>query len=97
MMQVQEQQQDSPSTLLRITAGFVISSLIIVALYLGQDIFIPLALSILLAFLLEPLVSRLKHWGLPQGPSIAVVVLCAVVFLAVLSTYFVYQLSVLSQ
>lgn len=96
MMQAQEQ-QNSPNTLLRMTAGFVMTSLIIVALYLGQDIFIPLALSILLAFLLEPLVSRLKHWGLPQGSSIAVVVLCAVVFLAVLSTYFVYQLSMLSQ
>ena len=45
-------------------AGFVISAVIIAALYFGQDVLIPLALAILLAFLLEPLVSRLKKGSL---------------------------------
>ena len=37
-------------------------------LYCGRDVFILPALTILLAFLVSPLVSRLKHWGyLPLG------------------------------
>lgn len=82
---------------LKTMAGFVIAAIIILALYVGQEIFIPLALSILLAFLLEPLVSRLKHWGLPQVPSIALVVLLALSVLGGAATYFGFQLSKLSQ
>lgn len=82
---------------LKTMAGFVIAAIIILALYVGQEIFIPLALSILLAFLLEPLVSRLKRWGLPQVPSIALVVLLALTVLGGAATYFGFQLSKLSQ
>ena len=71
----QAQPKTDTLQLLRMMAGFVIATVIILALYFGQDILIPLALSVLLAFLLEPLVSRLKKWGLPQLPSIALVVL----------------------
>lgn len=82
---------------LRLMAGFVIATLIILALYYGKEILIPLALSVLLAFLLEPLVSRLKKWGLPQFPSIALVVLFALSVLGGAGTYFGYQLGQLSQ
>lgn len=82
---------------LKIMAGFVIAAIIILALYVGQEIFIPLALSILLAFLLEPLVTRLKRWGLPQVPSIALVVLLALSVLGGAATYLGFQLSKLSQ
>lgn len=83
--------------LLRMMAGFVIATVIILALYFGQDILIPLALSVLLAFLLEPLVSRLKKWGLPQLPSIALVVLFTLSLLGGAATYLGYQLGSLSQ
>lgn len=82
---------------LRLMAGFVISFILVLALYYGQDIFIPLALSVLLAFLLQPLVSRLKKWGLPQLPSIAVVVLLSLSVLGGAATYFGMQLGQLSQ
>ncbi|MGS0707408.1 AI-2E family transporter [Acinetobacter sp. ANC 3781] len=83
--------------ILRVMAGFVIAALIILALYFGKDILIPLALSVLLAFLLEPLVARLKKWGLPQLPSIALVVLFALSVLGGAATYLGYQLGNLSQ
>ena len=83
--------------ILRVMAGFVIAALIILALYFGKDILIPLALSVLLAFLLEPLVSRLKKWGLPQLPSIALVVLFALSVIGGAATYLGYQLGNLSQ
>jgi predicted PurR-regulated permease PerM len=68
--------QISPAALI---AGLVV---VIGALYLGQDILIPLALSILLSFMLAPIVIRLRRWGLGRVPSvIAVVVLLLVALL----------------
>ena len=54
-------------------AGLLIAAAI---LYLARDVLIPLALAILLSFLLAPLVRRLEHWRLGRIPStlIAVVV-----------------------
>jgi predicted PurR-regulated permease PerM len=45
-------------------------------LYLARDVLIPLALAILLSFLLAPVVRRLEHWRLGRMPAtfIAVVV-----------------------
>jgi predicted PurR-regulated permease PerM/CheY-like chemotaxis protein len=57
-------------------------ALVIGALYLGQDILIPLALAILLSFMLAPIVIRLRRWGLGRIPSVlAVVVLLFVALL----------------
>ncbi|WP_257223227.1 MULTISPECIES: AI-2E family transporter [unclassified Acinetobacter] len=82
---------------IRITAGFIIGSLLIAALYLGKDIFIPLALAILLAFLVDPLVMKLRGWGLPQMPSIFIVVGLALAILSGAASYLGYQLGQLSQ
>ncbi len=83
--------------MIRITAGFIIGSLLIAALYLGKDIFIPLALAILLAFLVDPLVMQLRGWGLPQMPSIFIVVGLALAILSGAASYLGYQLGQLSQ
>ena len=47
------------------------------ALYLARAIFVPLALAVLLAFLLNPLVVQVKRTGLGRGPSVAIVVVLA--------------------
>jgi predicted PurR-regulated permease PerM len=54
-------------------AGLLVAAAI---LYLARDVLIPLALAILLSFLLAPLVRRLEHWKLGRLPStlIAVVI-----------------------
>jgi predicted PurR-regulated permease PerM len=67
-----------------ISPAALIALLVVVvgALYLGQDILIPLALAILLSFMLAPIVIRLRRWGLGRIPSvIAVVVLLLVALL----------------
>ncbi len=46
----------------------------VAALYLAADVLMPLALAILLTFILAPLVSRLERVGLPRAPSVLVVV-----------------------
>jgi predicted PurR-regulated permease PerM len=46
-------------------------------LYLARDVLIPLALAILLSFLLAPIVRRLEHWRLGRIPSTLIAVVIA--------------------
>jgi predicted PurR-regulated permease PerM len=71
----------SPSALVNGAAGMIIAALLITGLYAGQELLIPLALAGLLGFVLAPLVRRLEGWGLPNGLSVAIVI---VVLLAAL-------------
>ncbi len=57
----------------RAFVGFVTILLIVTALYLARDFFIPLALAGLFAFMLSPLVRRLCGWGVPRTLSVAMV------------------------
>ena len=59
---------------LRLLVGLLIAALVIAALYFGRDILIPLALAVLLGFLLDPAVSRIKRWGLPRMAATLLVV-----------------------
>ncbi len=58
-----------------------IAGIVIAALYFARDIFIPLALAILLTFALGPLVNRLRRLHFGAIPSVICVVLLA--FLAI--------------
>jgi predicted PurR-regulated permease PerM len=55
----------------------VIGVIIIGALYFGSALFVPLALSVLLAFALSPVVLFLKRRRVPRGLAVAVTVLLA--------------------
>ncbi len=54
---------------------------LVAILYFGRPVFVPLAVAILLAFILAPLVRALHRWHLGRIPSIATVVLMAFVIL----------------
>src|ERR1700732_5196230 len=47
---------------------------VIAALYFAKAVFIPLALAILLTFLLAPAVRLLRAWGVPKPPAVLLVV-----------------------
>ena len=49
----------------------------IAALYFAKEVLLPLALAILLSFLLAPLVTRLEKWGSRRIPAVLVVVAVA--------------------
>ena len=66
----------SPAVMMAAIAG------VVGALYLGSDILIPLALAILLSFMLAPLVIKLRRLGLSRIPAVVAVVL--LLFLALL-------------
>jgi predicted PurR-regulated permease PerM len=58
-------------------AGAVIAAIIVGALYVGREVFIPIALAILLSFALAPLVRLLQRIRLPRAAAVLVVVLFA--------------------
>jgi predicted PurR-regulated permease PerM len=58
--------------------------LVIAGLYFARVVFMPLALALLLTFLLAPLVIRLRHWGVGRVLSVLVVVLLSFSILAVI-------------
>lgn len=49
-------------------------AIVVAGLYLAKQVLIPLALAIMLAFLLAPLVTRLQRWGLPRVAALIIVV-----------------------
>jgi predicted PurR-regulated permease PerM len=57
--------------LLYVLASFV---LCVASLYWAKPVLMPVALAILLTFLLNPVVSALQHRGLPRTPSVLLVV-----------------------
>ncbi|MFG0286710.1 MAG: AI-2E family transporter [Rhodopirellula sp. JB044] len=56
--------------------------LTVAALFFAKDVFIPLALGLLLSFLLSPLVDRLERIGVPNVAAVIATALLAFVFLA---------------
>lgn len=60
----------------------VMAAVVVAALALGRDILMPLALAALLAFLLDPLVGRLRRWRLPRALAVGMVTTTTVAVLA---------------
>ena len=82
---------------LRVLIGLSITSIIILGLYYGRDLLIPLALATLFGFLLDPLVSWLKNKGLPRIVSILLVISVVLGILLSGAAYLGMQLGTLSQ
>ena len=66
----------------RVALNLGIGALIVAALVLGREILVPLALAGLLAFLLDPLVGRLRRWRVSRGLAVALVTLATLATVA---------------
>jgi Predicted permease len=64
-------------SLVKGVAAAVLAALIVATLYFGRDVFVPVALSILLSFVLAPLVHALQDFRVPRAISVIGVVLLA--------------------
>lgn len=64
--------------------AFASACLIVAALYFGRAVLMPLALAVLLSFLLTPATQWLERWRIPRTASTLVVVISAVSFLAII-------------
>ncbi|WP_035983378.1 AI-2E family transporter [Bradyrhizobium sp. STM 3843] len=57
-----------------VLTNMAVAAMIIAGLYFGREIFVPLALAVLLSFALAPLVIRLHSWRVPRTASVIIVV-----------------------
>ncbi|MER9900000.1 AI-2E family transporter [Mesorhizobium sp. M0130] len=69
----------------------------VAALYFGREVFLPIAIALLLTFALVPMVSVLKRAGIPRLPAVIASVLGAFTVLALFSFIVATQVSELAQ
>ncbi|WP_426295881.1 AI-2E family transporter [Dyadobacter endophyticus] len=67
--------------------------IIMIAIYLGQDIIVPLALAGLLAVLLRPLEQRLIQIGIPKTLAITLALFCAVLVVSAVTVLISMQVA----
>ncbi|MBL0421076.1 AI-2E family transporter [Ramlibacter sp. AW1] len=66
--------QRDTASVQRVAASLVVAAIVITGLYFGRELLIPLAIAFLLAFVLDPLVFRLKRRGVPRVIAVSLVV-----------------------
>nr|WP_271201936.1 AI-2E family transporter [Methylopila turkensis] len=74
----------------------IIGVIVVGVLYVGRDLLIPLALALLLSFVLAPLVSRARRLGVPRTPAVVSVTLLAFLALFGLSALIAGQVGQLA-
>lgn len=67
---------------LLVAARLAIVAIVVAGLYYGKDILVPLALAALLAFLLDPWVTRLRRWKIGRGLAVGIVTLATLAAIA---------------
>src|SRR3954471_14866050 len=68
---------DSDGRVVNGVASVVLAAVLIGTIYVGREVFVPIALAILLSFVLAPLVRILERWHIPRPISVVGVVLLA--------------------
>lgn len=71
-------------------------AIIVAALYFARDLLIPLVLSVLLTFVLTPLVSILQRWRLPRTLATMIALVMAVLIILSLGTMVANQINQLA-
>jgi predicted PurR-regulated permease PerM len=82
--------------LLSAVASAILVALFIAALYFGREIFVPIALAILLSFVLAPVVGLLQRARIPRAFAVVSIVVLAFVIIFGLGTLIANQLSQLA-
>jgi len=76
---------------------FVATAATVAVLYFARDVFLPLAIAILLTFALAPLVSKLRRVGCPRSVAVVGTVTIAFLFLFAFSGVVAMQVSEVAQ
>jgi predicted PurR-regulated permease PerM len=82
--------------LLSAVATAILAFIIITTLYFGREIFVPIALAILLSFVLAPLVGVLQRIRMPRGLAVVSVVILAFVLIFAMGSLLATQLTQLA-
>src|SRR5688572_22681230 len=78
------------------TRTIIFAFIVIAALYFAREILMPLALAVLLSFMLAPLVRRLQKWYVPRAIAVISVVLFAFAVIFALGGVIVSQVNQLA-
>ena len=73
--------------LLSAVSTAILAVIIIAMLYFGREIFVPIALAILLSFVLAPVVVILQHIHVPRGLAVVSVAIFAFVLIFAMGTF----------
>jgi predicted PurR-regulated permease PerM len=71
---------------LKTLAGVAVGTLVIAALYFGQQVLIPITLAVMLSFVLSPVVNLLQRLRLWRAPAVMLTVLAALGVLGLVGT-----------
>jgi len=79
--------------LVKIALTLFIVALLLLAIILAKNILVPLAVSLLLAYLIYPIVWHLERLGLHRIPSILIVILLVIIIASAIALYFSIQVT----
>ena len=79
-----------------LASAFIVAAAIIAFLHIGREILLPLVIATLLAFILSPVIRRLRGWGLWNGPSVIITVALAIAALGGLGYILALQITQLA-
>ena len=82
--------------LLSAVATAILTAIVIMVLYFGREIIIPIALAILLSFVLAPLVGLLQRLRIPRGLAVVSVVTIAFALIFAMGSLLASQLTLLA-
>src|SRR5664279_4958051 len=82
--------------LLSAVATAILAAMILAMLYFGREIFVPIALAILLSFVLAPLVGILQRIHVPRGLAVVSVVMLAFALIFAMGSLLATQLTQLA-
>jgi predicted PurR-regulated permease PerM len=74
----------------------ILAALIVMVLYFGREIIIPIALAVLLSFVLAPLVALLQRLRIPRGLAVVSVVVIALALIFAMGSLLATQLAQLA-
>lgn len=81
---------------LEILSRAVLLALVVCALYFGREIFVPIAIAIVLSFVLSPPILLLRRWGVNRVVSVLVIVFASLVIAFTISAVLTRQVSELA-
>src|SRR3954464_4811362 len=81
------------STLGTLAVGVIV----VAALYFAREIFVPLALAVLLSFALGPLVQLLRRWRFGRVPSVLAAVVVAFLVISAIGAVIAGQVTYLAE
>ena len=88
---------NEPTSVVNIAATAVTAAIVVAALYYGADVLVPLALSVLLSFVLAPAVHSLHKRRVPRAVAVTGVVIFAFAVIFALGSIIVSQVTQLAE